>query len=234
MADPKVSIIIPVYNEQDNVGVLAKEMVAVMRKTGLPFELIFVNDGSSDSTRVNLAALTQEHSELIVLNLEKNLGQSLAVEQGFKLSRADIVVNLDGDCQNDPADIPLLLDALKQADLATGVRKSRQDNMVKKVSAKIAFFIRNAVLRDGMLDIGCGMRAYKKAAVNGLKWFNGIHRFLPALVKFKGLKVAQIEVSHRPRKSGKSHYSTLRRAFKGFKDLIYVAQVKHKMLKGDN
>lgn len=229
MLEPEISIVVPVFNEAQNALPLAQLILNIMRNLGKSFELIIVNDGSTDNTQLEVSSLPNKYPEVRVINLAKNTGQSLALEAGVKLARAEVIVNLDGDLQNDPEDIPCFLEALNESDMVVGIRKNRKDSWVKRASARVAYKIRNAVLKDGVIDIGCGIKAYKRACLEGIEWFDGIHRFLPALVKFKGFKVAQIEVNHNQRRSGKSKYSTCGRAFKGLKDLIYVSRLKRRL-----
>lgn len=210
----KISIIIPFYNEEENVPSVIEEV-----KRAQPHaEIIAVDDGSADSTPQKLAA----QSGIRIITLSKNLGQSAALYLGLNAATGDICVMMDGDGQNDPADIPALLQQMQNADVVCGYRKKRQDSWSKKIASRIANKIRSAVLGDGIRDTGCTLKAIRKEHVKHLIPFNGLHRFLPALLRAANLKIIEIPVNHRPRKFGKSKYTIGGRALRGIYDLIGV------------
>lgn len=210
----KVSIIIPFYNEEENISSVIEEVKRAQPEA----EIIAVNDGSTDSTAQKLA----EESGIRVITIPRNLGQSAALYLGLNAASGDICVMMDGDAQNDPSDIPALLDQMKNADVVCGYRKKRQDSRAKKIASRIANKIRSAVLGDGIRDTGCTLKAMRKEHVKHLIPFNGLHRFLPALLRAADLKIIEIPVNHRPRKFGKSKYTIGGRALRGIYDLIGV------------
>ena len=210
----KVSIVIPFYNEAENVESVLDET----RRTNPDAEIIAVNDGSSDQTET----IIREHPDVRLVSFGRRLGQSAALYAGLKSAQGEICVMMDGDGQSDPADIPLLVSALDQAELVCGFRRSRQDNWSRRISSRLANFIRRLVLHDTVRDTGCTLKAIRRADVRHLIPFNGMHRFLPVFFQKAGLKVAEVPVNHRPRKHGKSKYTNWERAWRGLYDLIGV------------
>lgn len=210
----KVSIIIPFYNEEENVELVLEET----RRTNPEAEIIAVNDGSSDQT----GARIRHRSDVRLVSHARNLGQSAALYTGLKAAQGDICVMMDGDGQNDPADIPNLVSQLDRADLACGYRRIRQDTWSRRIASRIANYIRRMVLHDGVRDTGCTLKAMKKTDVRLLLPFNGLHRFLPVFFNHAGLRIVEVPVNHRPRQHGKTKYNNLGRATRGFYDLIGV------------
>jgi dolichol-phosphate mannosyltransferase len=210
----KISIIIPFYDEEESVSEVLKET----RRTNPEAEIIAVNDGSKDGT---LAMITQ-HPDVRLISFEQNLGQSAALFAGLTLAQGEICVMMDGDGQNDPADIPKLVSMLKHADVACGCRQKRQDVWPRRMASWIANLIRRAVLHDRIHDTGCTLKALRKSDVRHLLPFDGLHRYLPVLLNEAGLRIVEVPVSHRPRKHGKSKYTTRDRAMRGLYDLIGV------------
>ena len=223
---PQLSVVVPVFNEQDNVGPLLREIVAALRGH-VAFEALFVDDDSKDGTLAALRALKAEVPELRVLHHVKQSGQSTAIRTGVRNARAPWVATLDGDGQNDPADIPKLLAArdaaAPQIRLFAGWRVNRQDSGSKRWASKWANAIRARMLRDDTPDTGCGIKLFERAAFLDLPYFDHMHRYLPALMQRAGWKTVSVPVSHRPRGSGQSKYTNLGRALVGIRDLMGVS-----------
>ena len=222
-AAPLVSVVVPVKDEAGNVAPLAREIAAAL--TGEPHEILFVDDGSSDGTAAALAALKAEIPELRILSHSRNLGQSRSIRTGVQAARGSIIVTLDGDGQNDPADIPKLLSALRadpDTTMVSGVRIRRQDSTSRRLASRLGNGFRNALLGDGATDTGCGLKAFRRAAFLELPYFDHIHRFLIALVQREGGKVSFVPVNHRPRLTGASKYTNLGRLLVSVQDLLGV------------
>jgi len=190
-----------------------------------------VDDGSSDGTAALLLAEAASDPRLVIVRFEKNAGQSAALAAGLARARGDVVVTLDADLQNDPADIPKLLAALADADVVSGVRAQRHDSWIRRVSSRIANATRRAVLGDSITDIGCSLKAYRREVLVGLPMFVGVHRFLPALCAFRGARVVEVPVHHRPRTRGVSKYGMGNRLWRGIHDLIGVSWLKVRLLR---
>lgn len=219
-----ISVVVPVKDEAGNVGPLAREITAAL--AGEPaHEIIFVDDGSSDGTTSALVALKSEIPTLRVLRHGRNLGQSRGIRTGVQAARGEIIVTLDGDGQNDPADIPKLLAALRaepQVGLVSGVRVKRKDTASRRIASKLGNGFRNMMLGDGASDTGCGLKAFRRQAFLDLPYFDHIHRFLIALVLRDGWKVTFVPVHHRPRLSGASKYTNFGRLLVSMQDLLGV------------
>ncbi len=214
-----ISIVIPVFNEAGNVAKLHEEVLGVCRKTGLPFEIIFVDDGSKDETGRILKSL----HPVKVIRLRKNFGQTAALDSGLRYARNDYIITLDGDGQNDPADIPRLIRHLEEnnLDVVSGWRKSRKDTLTKRITSRGANFLREILIKDGIHDSGCTLKIYTRESVSELSLFGEMHRFIPAMLIIRGFKVGELPVNHRHRKFGKTKY-TFSRTIKGFLDMISV------------
>ena len=218
-----VSVVVPVKDEAGNVAPLAREIAAALKDE--PHEILFVDDGSTDGTGAALAALKAEIPELRVLRHSRNLGQSRGIRSGVQAARGDIIVTLDGDGQNDPADIPKLLSGLRadpQAVMVSGVRVRRQDSASRRLASRLGNRFRSAMLGDGATDTGCGLKAFRRSAFLELPYFDHIHRFLIALVQREGGKVAFVPVNHRPRLTGASKYTNFGRLLVSVQDLLGV------------
>src|SRR3989344_7563306 len=214
----KLSVIIPVYNEAENVGPLYGELKQVLAGIMAEPEIIFINDGSSDNTLEKL----KELSNVKIVNFRKNYGQTASLQAGFDLAEGDVIVSLDGDGQNDPADIPLLLAKLNEGyDVVCGWRWQRDDSFLKKFVSGGANFLRKIFVKDNVHDSGCTLRAYRQEAVKSLELSGELHRFIPALVQLNGFKVTELKVNHRPRLQGVTKYS-YGRVLKGLIDIISV------------
>lgn len=219
---PEISLVIPVYNEQENLPVLAAEIRAALEPLARPYEVILVDDGSTDSTPEVLRRLAREDPRVRVLRQRRNSGQSAALDAGFRHARGEIVVTLDADLQNDPADIPRLLERLDGFDVVSGVRARRQDDWVRRVSSRIANRVRNRVTRESVTDVGCTLRAVRAEYLRRIPVFNGMHRFLPTLLRMEGARVTEVPVNHRPRLHGEPKYNIRNRAFRALVDLFGV------------
>ena len=223
---PQLSVVVPVFNERDNVGALLREIVAVLRGK-VDFEALFVDDDSKDDTLAQLQSLKAEVPELRVLHHAKQSGQSTAIRTGVKAARGAWIATLDGDGQNDPADIPKLLAARESADRAiklfAGWRVHRQDSGSKRWASKWANKIRSNMLRDDTPDTGCGIKLFEREAFLDLPYFDHMHRYLPALMQRAGWKTVSVPVNHRSRAAGVSKYNNLQRALVGLRDLRGVA-----------
>jgi len=194
-----ISVVIPLYNEQDNIEPLQNEVAAAL--TGIDYELILIDDCSSDDTVKNIA----RRPEVRVIEFAKNTGQSAAMYAGIMAAKGDILVTMDGDMQNDPADILRMMEKLNEGfDFVVGWRKQRQDNLSKKISSRIANFVRSRFTRDGVHDTGCSLKVMRRECRDALFLFRGMHRFIPALVKGLGFKITELPVNHRPRTAGVS------------------------------
>ena len=221
---PEISVVVPVYDEQGNVADLAREIAAAF--SGRSYEMIFVDDKSKDGTLQALTALKAELPALRVLAHASNAGQSRAVRSGVMAARGDIVVTLDGDGQNDPADAPRLVDRLKAGGpglgLVGGKRTKRKDTASKRLASKIGNGIRARLLNDQATDAGCGLKVFRRETFLRFPYFDHIHRYLPALTNREGLSAEYEDVNHRPRGTGVSKYSNLRRAWVSLGDLVGV------------
>ena len=222
-ADPLVSLIIPVYNEQDNLPVLLEEIRTAMAAQNRTWEALFVDDGSRDNSLQILRDLAAREPRLRYIAFAENRGQSAAFAAGFQEARGEIFVTLDSDLQNDPADIPRLLDVYGQEyEMVIGWRAKRQDTFVKRISSKIANAIRNRLSRETVKDTGCSLKVLQASLARRLPMFTGMHRFFPTLMKMQGARVAEVNDNHRPRLHGKSKYGVWDRAFSALYDLLAV------------
>lgn len=224
------SVVIPLKNEEGNIQDLIKELEPIMQSLGKPWELICIDDGSTDRTREILKNLIKENKNIHLIAFERNFGQSSAFDAGFKASKGSIIITLDGDRQNDPKDIPSLLEALEDADMVCGIRKQRKDSLFKRLISKSANRVRSYLCDDGVEDTGCSLKAYRKECLSQIRLYQGMHRFLPALFKIEGFRVKQIPVNHRERTKGKSNYNLFNRSFNTFADLLAVRWMKKRHL----
>jgi dolichol-phosphate mannosyltransferase len=214
---PAFSVIVPLYNEEANLPILQEELRVAL--SGLDYEIIFVDDGSVDRTAERIEAAANIH----VIRFEKNSGQSAAIYAGLTASRGATVVVIDGDLQNDPADIPKLLAEIAcGADLVCGYRVKRRDTVVKRLTSRIANVVRSRYTKDGVRDTGCTLKAMRRECVSALFPFKGMHRFIPALVKAAGYQLVEVPVNHRPRRFGQSKYGLGNRALRATIDMFGV------------
>ena len=214
---PAISVVVPVYNEEDNVLTLQTEISQAL--SGMDYEIVFVDDGSKDRT----AEKIERGPRIRVVRFEKNAGQSAATHAGLNAARGETIILMDGDLQNDPADIPKLLAELARgADLVCGYRASRKDTVVKRITSRVANFVRSRFTGDGVRDTGCGLKAMRRECVAAIVPFKGMHRFVPALVKGAGYRLTEVPVNHRPRQFGESKYGLGNRAIRATVDMFGV------------
>ena len=217
MHETSVSVVVPVYNEEENVSMLQAELRAALK--GVDHEIIFVDDGSTDHTveAIDVAPNVR------VIRFQKNAGQSAAIYAGLKAARGATLVPIDGDLQNDPADIPRLLDEIASGgDLVCGYRAQRRDTRVKRLTSRIANAVRSRYTKDGVRDTGCTLKAMRRECVGALVPFKGMHRFIPALVKGAGYRLVELPVNHRPRRFGQTKYGLGNRAVRATIDMFGV------------
>tara|TARA_B100000700_G_scaffold306707_1_gene382198 strand:- start:636 stop:1331 length:696 start_codon:yes stop_codon:yes gene_type:complete len=222
----KFSIVIPIYNEKDSIFNLVDEINKNIDES-IKYEIVIVNDCSDDLTNLDIKNLSN-YKKISILNLKKNMGQSNAIYQGIKKAKSNTIVTLDGDGQNDPRDINLLCNIYFDNEnilLVGGIRQKRKDNLIKRISSKIANNIRKIILKDNCPDTGCSLKVFDKNIFLSFPFFDGLHRFLPALFKGWGKNTRFVAVNHRPRLSGISKYGTFKRALKGIRDLIKVLNI---------
>jgi glycosyltransferase involved in cell wall biosynthesis len=228
---PRISAVVPAYNEVECLPALVSELRAALESTGRTWEMVLVDDGSGDGTGEAMLAEAAREPRIRVLRLERNAGQSAALAAGMLRAHGDVVVTMDADLQNDPADIPALLAALEHADVVSGVRATRRDDWVRRVSSRVANGVRRVVLGDHITDIGCSLKAYRREVLEGLPMFVGVHRFLPALCGFRGSRVTEVQVNHRPRTRGVSKYGMGNRLWRGIHDLVGVSWLKVRLVR---
>jgi dolichol-phosphate mannosyltransferase len=229
-----MSAVVPFFNEEGNAVTLVTELEQVLAGVGKPFEVICVDDCSSDGTAAELHALKAGNPSLRVLRHRGNLGQSAAIATGFKAARGELVITLDGDGQNDPASIPAMLEALGPDVAAVcGLRVKRNDSAVKRISSRLAGLFRNRVIGDSVMDSGCGLRVIRRRALAEIPIFNGMHRFLPSLLRFQGHRVVEIPVLHRVRRAGLSKYGIGNRLWRGIRDCMAIRWYKARCLPSD-
>ena len=219
----EISIIVPVFNESDNVTPLAREVASAMDPLARAYELVFVDDASTDETWKKIAEARRLDPRVRGLRHARNAGQSAALWTGIQATTSPILASLDGDLQNDPADLPRLIAELERVDFVSGMRLSRQDSWLRKVSSRIARWARKTALGVDFADTGCAIRAFKRTALTGVFPFNGLHRFLPVIVHGGGFKTLEMPVNHRPRVAGVSKYGVWNRLGRGIYDLFAIA-----------
>lgn len=220
---PLLSVVIAARNEAENLAVLYEELAATLDRTGLAYEVIVIDDASDDQSPAVLADLARRHGALRVARHARNHGQSAAFASGFRLARGALVLTMDADLQHDPADIETLLAALLD-DVAcvAGYRAQRRDNLVRRASSRIANGFRTAITGDALRDAGCTFRLLRRDALAELPVWNGMHRFLPTLLRAQGLRVVELPIHHRPRRFGTSHYGIGNRLWRGIRDCLAV------------
>lgn len=230
-AEPiEISVVVPVYNEEENLPILVLKLLEVLKGLRKTYEVIFVDDGSLDGSRKVLREMAARLASIRILRFKANRGLSAALIAGMREARGDILVTLDSDLQNDPADIPKLLQELDHYDMATGWRQKRDDPWLKRVSSKVGNTIRNQLSRENIQDSACTLRAFKRECIKDIWVFNGMHRFLSTLVKMKGYRIIEVPVAHHPRKFGKSKYNIRNRMVRSFVDLMVVKWMKHRRI----
>ena len=226
-----ISLVVPVYNEEENLPILIPEMTEVLQGLGKSYEMIFVDDGSTDGSRALLKRMIAQDPQIHLLGFKRNCGETAAGAAGLKEARGEIVITMDADLQNDPKDIPKMLDYLKNYDMVSGWREKREDSRIKRITSKIANGIRNGLSKESVRDSGCTFRTYKRECLQNLKLYKGMHRFMPTLVRMEGFRVIEIPISHRPRKFGVSKYNTWNRMWRAFVDLLAVRWMKNRHIR---
>jgi glycosyltransferase involved in cell wall biosynthesis len=228
-----LSVVIPVFNEEDNLDPLWQELRPVLDRLGLAFEVVFVDDGSRDRSAEIIRGFRERDARVRLVRLKANAGETAANEAGFKVARGRWVVTMDADLQNDPADIPTLLSHLDRWDAVTGWRVNRAagDSIVRRVSSRIANGIRNRLSDESVQDSGCTFRAFRRECLRELTLYRGFHRFIPTLLRMRGYRVLEIPVNHRRRRFGESKYGVMNRAFVAFADLLAVRWMKSRLLR---
>jgi glycosyltransferase involved in cell wall biosynthesis len=228
-----VSVVIPVYNEEENLPLLWPELRGVLESMGATFEVIFVDDGSRDRSAELIRAMRESDPRVRLVRLKVNAGETAATDAGFKAARGQRVVTMDADLQNDPHEIPALVQRLDQWDAVTGWRVGRGDgdSVVRRVSSHVANVVRNWLSEESIHDSGCTFRAFRRECLRGLVLYRGFHRFIPTLLRMRGYRVVEVPVRNRPRRFGQSKYGVLNRAFVGFVDLLAVRWMKDRLLR---
>ncbi len=230
---PDLSVVLPVYNEEENVPILLDEIARALDGKGWSYEIIAVDDGSRDRSLDVLRGLKANHPTLRIITFEKNSGQTAALDAGWRAARGRFVVSLDSDLQNDPADIPKMMGELQRsgADMIIGVRVNRQDTWSRRMQSKIGNGVRNWITGDRITDTGCSLKLARREAIEPVRLFTGMHRFLPTLVRHAGFKVVETPVNHRPRRFGTSKYGAMNRAFRGLADCLAVRWMSSRNLR---
>jgi glycosyltransferase involved in cell wall biosynthesis len=227
---PKISVVVPVFNEEESLPLLVPSLVGVLNRLATSYELVFVDDGSSDRSCEILTGMISEYPFFRVIRFKENRGSSAALVAGVREARGRWIVTLDSDLQNDPADIPQFLGYLDRYDMAAGWRQKRKDPWLKRISSKIANAVRNRLSGEKINDSVCPLRAFKKECFKDIPKFNGMHRFLPTLMKMEGYRVIEVPVSHHPRRFGRSKYNIRNRMVRSFIDLLAVRWMKSRLI----
>ncbi len=217
-----LSVVLPVHDEEGNLPRLWEELKTALAAIGGTAEVVFVNDGSTDGSGALLDAFRAEDPRVRVVDHDRNHGLTAALDTGFRHARGAVIAMLDADLQNPPAELPKLLALLPEADMAIGWRKDRRDPFVKRVTSRIANAYRNRRTRERVHDTGCALKVFKREVIERVKLWKGMHRFLPTLARMEGFRVVEVPVAHRPRPSGKSHFGTWNRLWKGLSDVRTV------------
>ena len=230
---PDLSVVFPVYNEEENVPILLDEITKALAGKPWTYEIVAVDDGSSDRSLQVLRESKARYPNLRIIAFEKNAGQTAALDAAWRAARGTYVVSLDADLQNDPADIPAMMRKLEEtaSDMVIGVRVKRQDTWSKKIQSRIGNGVRNWITRDQITDTGCSLKLVRREAVERVRLFTGMHRFLPTLIRMQGYKVVEMPVNHRARQYGVSKYIAMNRAFRGLADCLAVRWMSKRMLK---
>lgn len=232
---PDLSLVVPAYNEEASLPALYQRIVEALGDR-LRWELIVVDDGSSDRTAARAKELSKRDARVRAASLVRNSGQTTATRVGIEMAQAPLIATLDADLQNDPADLPAMIDILTQnpdVHAVVGYRTVRRDNLVRRLSSRIANSIRNRLSGDDIRDTGCSLKVFRAAPLKSMPLFEGMHRFLPTLLRFHGYQVVEHPVSHRPRVAGESKYGVLNRAWVAFKDLLAVRWMRNRIVRPD-
>jgi dolichol-phosphate mannosyltransferase len=228
-----LSVVIPVYNEEENLAPLWAELRPALEGLGITFEVVFVDDGSQDTSAEIIRRLRERDARVRLVRLKANAGETAATDAGFKAVRGRTVVTMDADLQNDPADIPRLLAQLDRWDAVCGWRVNRGDgdSLVRRVSSRVGNRVRNWVSGETIEDSGCTFRAFRRECLRGLTLYRGFHRFIPTLLRLRGYRVMEMPVAHRPRRYGRSKYGVMNRVFVALVDVLVVRWMKSRLLR---
>lgn len=227
----ELSVVVPVKNEEDNVIPMLEEVQAASRDWPWSWELVYVDDGSTDATWEKIREARSREPRVRAVRFRENCGQTSAVTGGIRHARGRICVTLDGDCQNDPADIRKLVVAMKDADMVTGWRRNRRDTGWRRLQSRIANTVRNAMTGESVHDIGCGIRAFDREKMLQVPLFEGMHRFMPTLFRYRNWKVIEVEVNHRARERGSTKYGMWNRVFRALRDMFAVRWMRWRMIR---
>lgn len=227
----EISVVIPVFNEKENISPMVNRIEEVFCNNFKSYEIIFVNDGSYDGTYEKLEKIKKINSHVKAFHFTENNGQSAAIDAGFKKSIGDLVLMMDGDMQTDPEDVLELIKYIPKYDMINGKRTTREDGFKRKLASKIGNSFRNFITGDNIQDTGCPLKLFKKKVVESYVLFDGMHRFLPTLAKYRGFKVLEIPVRHYDRVYGESKYKVFGRGVKAFKDVFAVRWMKNRLLR---
>ncbi|MBP8304220.1 MAG: glycosyltransferase family 2 protein [Phycisphaerae bacterium] len=230
-----LSVVTPAFNEQENVVRLVEEIEAAVSPLGQAYEIIVVDDSSTDSTPTLLRSLRAGHPCLRVIRMRQRSGQSSALAAGLRYARGRTLATLDADLQNDPADLPAMLARVSsgECDMVNGWRAQRHDTWLRRVSSKVANGVRNRITREQVRDSACGLKVMRRECLADLVWFHGMHRFLPTLVRMQGFRVIEMPVHHRPRVAGKAKYGLFNRLIKPFADTLAVRWMQNRRIRTD-
>jgi glycosyltransferase involved in cell wall biosynthesis len=228
---PYLSLVVPAYNEQETLDELLRRVAGALPAIGKPFEVIIIDDGSTDATPALLKAALEKYPWLRILRMQRNGGQSGAFDAGFRAARGQIIATIDADLQNDPEEIPRLLPLLNGTDMINGWRQKRQDTPMRRWQSRIANRIRNWISKETIEDSASSLKVYKRHCLEGIQLYKGMHRFLPTLVKMRGYTVKEVPVKHSPRYAGTAKYGLRNRALRAFIDLLAVRWMKERYLK---
>jgi dolichol-phosphate mannosyltransferase len=227
----KISFVIPIYNEEGNIKRLFEELTRVAETLSHPYEIMLVDDASTDRSLHIIKELAASHEQVRYLSFEANCGQSAALYAGFQNADGDVIITMDADLQNDPADIPKLMQFFGEYDMVNGWRADRQDTLSKKVGSRIGNYVRNRLTWETIHDTGCSLKVMRATMLKRIRMFRGLHRFLPTLMRLEGARVIEVPVNHRPRVHGVSKYNNLRRGIEGLYDVIAVRWMIKRYLK---
>ncbi len=222
----KLSIIIPVCNEEESLEELFSELIPVLQGMRVSYEIICIDDGSTDRSPAVLKKLHKKNKHIRIIQFDRNYGKSSALDAAFSEVRGEWVITMDADLQDDPADIPAFYTAAQKADIVCGIRTRRQDSIIRRISSRLANWWRNRILHESIKDTGCGFKCIRTSLLQKIKMFQGMHRFFPSLIEMEGGRIAQIPVHHRHRKYGSAKYGVWNRVFRASRDLRAVRWMK--------
>ncbi len=229
---PVISVVVPVKNEEENIVLAYEAVKQALESVALDFELIFVDDGSTDRSLEHMKELARKDARVVWLSFDCNHGQTAAWDAGFKAARGRLLATMDGDLQNDPADYPQMIKLIgDDCDVVCGVRQRRMDSIVRKISSRIGNGFRNWITGESVTDVGCSLRVFKRECVARLKLFDGLHRFFPTLLKMEGFRIKEVPVHHHPRTRGLTKYGVWNRMWKGLRDCLAVRWMRQRRLR---